>query len=227
MEHPNKKTLSPMVTGTSVLGIAFEGGVIIAADLLGSYGSMAKLRNLPRVFKVNDTTAMASAGDYADYQFLYDVIQDKVKMDHCLNDGYVYKPKALFSWCTRVLYNRRSRFDPLWNRMVIGGLEGDQPFLGCVDMLGNAYEGMCVATGFGNYLAIPLMRRFLEEHNNKITEAQARDIIDRCMRLLYYRDGRAYDKYSMAIVTKAGTKIEQAKEVKTNWDVATMIKSYE
>ena len=38
------------------------------------------------------------------------------------------------------------------------------------------------------------MREFLEKNNYSITEAQARDVIDRCMKLLYYRDGRAYDK---------------------------------
>ena len=75
---PLNESRNPGVTGTSVLGITFEGGVIIAADLLGSYGSMAQLRNLPRVFKVNDVTAIGGSGDYADYQFLLDVIKDKV-----------------------------------------------------------------------------------------------------------------------------------------------------
>ena len=40
------------------------------------------------------------------------------------------------------------------------------------------------------------MRDFLEKNNYSVTEAQARDVIDRCMKLLYYRDGRAYDKVS-------------------------------
>ena len=51
-----------MVTGTSVIGIAFDKGVMIAADVLGSYGSMAKLRNLPRIFKVNDKCIIKSWG---------------------------------------------------------------------------------------------------------------------------------------------------------------------
>ena len=38
------------------------------------------------------------------------------------------------------------------------------------------------------------MRDFLEKNNGKITEAQARDVLDRCMKLLYFRDCRAYDK---------------------------------
>ncbi len=40
------------------------------------------------------------------------------------------------------------------------------------------------------------MRETLENNNNKLSEAQARDVIDRCMKLLYFRDGRAYDKVS-------------------------------
>jgi len=40
----------------------------------------------------------------------------------------VLKPKALHAWCTRVLYNRRSKFDPLWNRLVIGGIEDGKPY---------------------------------------------------------------------------------------------------
>jgi len=40
------------VTGTSVLGLAFKDGVVIAADKLGSYGSMARFRNISRILKV-------------------------------------------------------------------------------------------------------------------------------------------------------------------------------
>lgn len=154
-----------MVTGTSVVGITFEGGVLIAADLLGSYGSMAQMRNLPRIFKVNEQTVIGASGDYSDFQFLLEKINQKVNQDYCLNDGYVYKPKQLYSWCTRVLYNRRSNFDPLWNRLVIAGVQEDQPFLGCVDLLGNAYEAPCISTGYGNYLAVVSSRIFKKQKN--------------------------------------------------------------
>jgi 20S proteasome subunit beta 7 len=67
------------------------------------------------------------------------------------------------------------------------------------------------------------MREYLEKNNHKLNEAQARDVIDRCMKLLYYRDGRAYDKYSLAIVTKDGTKVEEFKELQTNWAIAQYV----
>ncbi len=34
-------------------------------------------------------------------------------------------------------------------------------FLGCVDMLGKAYEGACLATGYGNYLAVVSLKTSL------------------------------------------------------------------
>lgn len=69
---------APTVTGTSVLGIKFNGGVLIAADMLGSYGSLARYRNLSRVMKVNDSTIIGCGGDYADYQYMQSIIEQRV-----------------------------------------------------------------------------------------------------------------------------------------------------
>ena len=40
------------------------------------------------------------------------------------------------------------RFDPLWNSLVVGGLdEAGKPFLGTIGMIGTAYSDDHVATG--------------------------------------------------------------------------------
>lgn len=44
-----------------------------------------------------------------------------------LDDGHHYSPKSLFSWLTRVMYNRRTRINPLWNTVLIGGYEEQTP----------------------------------------------------------------------------------------------------
>lgn len=51
--------------------------MIMAADTLGSYGSLARYLDLERVIKVNETTIVAASGDYADFQFLREVIEQK------------------------------------------------------------------------------------------------------------------------------------------------------
>jgi 20S proteasome subunit beta 7 len=67
-----------MVTSTSVIGLKFNGGIILAGDMLGSYGSLARYRNCPRVMKVNDSTILGASGDYADFQFLQETIKQRV-----------------------------------------------------------------------------------------------------------------------------------------------------
>lgn len=68
----------PSVTTTSVLGIKFKDGVVLAADMLGSYGSLARYRNCPRLLKINEQTILGSSGDYADFQFLSSIINQRV-----------------------------------------------------------------------------------------------------------------------------------------------------
>ncbi|MBN3300013.1 PSB4 protein, partial [Amia calva] len=238
---PVRHTLNPMVTGTSVLGVKFDGGVIIAADMLGSYGSLARFRNISRIMKVNDNTILGASGDYADYQYLKQIIEQMVIDEALLGDGHSYSPKAIHSWLTRVMYNRRSKMNPLWNTVVIGGFYNGESFLGYVDKLGVAYEAPTVATGFGAYLAQPLMREVVE-NKPLISKDEARALIERCLKVLYYRDARSYNRVShasqsglttpepvplqheIAVVTEDGVKIEGPLSSETNWEIAHLIR---
>ncbi len=38
--------------------------------IIGSYGSLARYRNVSRMYKVNSTTVAAGSGDFADFQFI-------------------------------------------------------------------------------------------------------------------------------------------------------------
>lgn len=50
----------------------------IAADMLGSYGSLARFRNISRIMRVNDSTMLGASGDYADFQYLKQVLGQMV-----------------------------------------------------------------------------------------------------------------------------------------------------
>ena len=117
----------PSTSGTSVVGLIYDGGVMLAADSLGSYGSLARFRNVKRVFQVTDKAVLACSGDIADYQFIREVIEQKVRDDQIHGFTPELNAGALHCWLTRVLYNRRSKFDPLWLENVVAGYKGDKP----------------------------------------------------------------------------------------------------
>lgn len=52
--------------------------MIIAGDILGSYGSLARYRNCPRVLKVNENIILGAGGDYADFQYIKDLMEQKM-----------------------------------------------------------------------------------------------------------------------------------------------------
>lgn len=69
-------TLNPSVTGTSVIGIKYAEGVMLAADCLASYGSLARFRDVQRLFSLNAACALGTSGDMADYQYLQTTLRN-------------------------------------------------------------------------------------------------------------------------------------------------------
>jgi len=155
---PNSRSQYPITVGTSVFGIKYKDGVIIAADTMGNYGRLSRYPNLQRVNKVNETTVVASSGDIADFQYLYSLIESKQNEEDIKGGGVTMRPEALHCWLNRVLYNRRSKFDPLWNTIIVGGMQDGKPFLGCVDHIGTAWTENAIATGMGAAMAIPIIK---------------------------------------------------------------------
>lgn len=129
-----------MVTGTSVLGVKFVEGVIIAADMLGSYGSLVRFCNISRIMKVKACTMLRASGDYADYQHLKQVLEQMVIDKELFGDGHNYSSKAIHSWLTRVMYNLRCKMNSLWNTGVLAGFYNGKSFLGYLDKLGVSYK---------------------------------------------------------------------------------------
>lgn len=55
------------------------------------------------------------------------------------------------------------------------------------DMYGSTYTADVLATGFGLHLAIPLLRK---RQRNDMTHAEAKALLEDCMKVLFYRDCR-------------------------------------
>jgi len=221
---PKKLTQTPVTQGTSVLAVQFNGGVVFAADTLASYGSLARYRNCERLLKVNESTMIGCMGDYADFQQLKDIIEQMAIDDLCKDDKVSLTPRSLHSWLTRVLYNKRSKFDPLWTTIVVGGMENGAPFLGFVDKLGTAYKDPIITTGYASMIATPLLRR---SWRPDLTQEEAVKLIEDSMRVMFYRDARAFHKYQLGIVNAAGGNIQGPLDIKPDWSIAHLIRGYE
>ncbi|OIW35651.1 proteasome endopeptidase complex, beta subunit [Coniochaeta ligniaria NRRL 30616] len=237
---PKQATQSPIVTGTSVIALKFKDGVVMAADNLASYGSLARFTDVPRLRSFAETSVIGFGGDVSDMQYL-----NRHLTDLSIDEAYAApsstdtttSPGAgtlnaanLHKYLQKLLYSRRNNFDPLWNQILVAGLDSSEaPFLASVDMRGTAFTSPSLATGFGAALAQPIMRRYAEtdEQAAQLSREEAVKIIKECMKVLYYRDARSLDKYSLAVVTKAGVEISEDEQLEQqSWAFAERIKGY-
>jgi len=215
-QGPSKQTLEPSVTGTSVVAIKYKDGVMMAADTLASYGSLARFRDLERISKVGKYTILGASGDISDLQYLNSHLDELITGYDIVDDGSALSPESLHSYITRLLYARRNKFDPLWNMCVVAGFRNGKSFLGWSDLRGSSYTDDTVATGYGNYIARPLLRSAFRPD---LSRDEALNILETCMKVLFFRDARSLNRIQVATITEQGANISAPYELATDWSV--------
>lgn len=249
---PKTATQSPAVTGTSVLGLKFADGVVLAADNLASYGSLARFNDVKRLRPFAGSSVVGFSGDVSDMQYL-DRHLGELEIDEAYegnltaaeaagDDGLggedkdVEAPKGglnaanLHKYLSKLFYARRNKFDPLWNQLLVAGFDSNRkPFLAAADLRGTVFTSPSLATGFGSMLAQPIMRKYAatEEDAAKLTKEKAVEVVRECMKVLYYRDARSWDGYSLAVVTEKGVEVSYDEKLEgQSWAFAERIKGY-
>ncbi|KZT38654.1 proteasome endopeptidase complex, beta subunit [Sistotremastrum suecicum HHB10207 ss-3] len=221
-----QRTQQPIVTGTSVLAIKYKDGIMMAADNLASYGSLARFKDIQRLHVVGDYTILGAGGDMSDFQHIQHTLDSLMIEEFSVDDGHKLGPPEIYEYLSRLMYGRRSEMNPLWNSILVGGFKDGKSFLGYVDLLGTTYSASTLATGYGSMIAQPLLRKAVEGREHLITEEEAREIIKTSMKVLFYRDARSLNKYQIGTITAAGPKIYEAQSSETEWSFAEGIRGY-
>lgn len=139
--------------------------------------------------------------------------------------------KNLHTYLAKVMYKRRSDFNPLWNALLICGLDDDgQPFLASADLLGTTFSAPSLATGFGAHLAQPILRRVVpdEAASKALSKEKAVEAVKECMKVLFYRDARSMNEYSIAVVDReGGVELKEDEKLENqSWAFADRIRGY-
>jgi 20S proteasome subunit beta 7 len=70
-------------------------------------------------------------------------------------------------------------------------------------------------------LARPLLRN--AKKSDEMTEDEAKNLIETCLKVLFYRDARALDRVQIATVSARGVQISAPYDLKTDWDVGHIL----
>jgi len=149
--HPQEHRWSPYNdNGGSTVAVAGDDFVVVASDTRltdGRYGILS--RNCSKVFKLTDSTLLASCGCWADVLMLTKLINARIQI-YKYTHNRVMKTRATAQMLANMLYSKR--FFPYYVRNILAGLDehgkglvyGYDP-VGCMEKLGHAADGAGVA----------------------------------------------------------------------------------
>jgi len=200
--------------------------------LPASYGSLARFTDVKRLRRFNDLAVIGFGGDVSDMQYL-----DRNLQSLSVNENYQssspetrLSAKNLHTYISKVLYKRRSDMNPLWNAVLVAGLDDKgKPFLASADLLGTTFSSPSLATGFGAHLAQPILREVVKDEKaaETLSKEEAVKAIRECMKVLFYRDARSLDNYSLAVVSKDGVEMHENEKLENqSWAFAEGIRGY-
>ena len=201
-----------------MIALKYDGGVLMAADTLLSYGSLAKWPNIPRIKILGENCAICFTGDYADFQDLTKEIENVIHNDLVFEDGESMTPPQLFSWVQRTLYSKRSDFEPYLCQLILIGHHNGEPFLGSVDDIGTRWTEDYAGTGYGAHIAVPMLRRALDGRQEPLSRAEAVRVLEDCLRTIFYRECRAINKFQIADAANGKVTIGDPFTLPTTWD---------
>ena len=221
IQEPIKHSKSVVYSGSSVIGLKYNKGIIIACDTRMCYGSSLSLVSSKERIKVlNKRTLIGYSGEFSDMQETSRILEELIIKDHLETNGnFSLGPVELGHYLSSLHYSQRNRLDPFLNSAVVGGIDfnGDIVLMQ-VDPFGTFLNGNYFTTAFANYFACSLLRNNYPKNPNNLTKDKAIEIIMKCFEVLFYRDCTAGDTIQYTVMEKGDNNIPKIEEGKMKLD---------
>ncbi|MFC1754441.1 proteasome subunit beta [Thermoproteota archaeon] len=191
--------------GATAVGIAYKGGVVIAAEKRISYGTFVISKTGKKVFKISDTVGAGCAGLIGDMQVLMREISSYVKIRE-IETRKSLPPNSVAKLLSVIMYERR--FAPFITQIVIGGIDNlnGKSSIYVLDPLGSVIPDKYATVGSGSEIAIGVID---SGYNDNISEENAKKLAIKSIKSAIQRDAASGDGVDIMVITASGSKNEE------------------
>lgn len=213
-DAPITSVQNPITTTSSIIGIKYDSGILLASDRSISQGSCFKFSNVSHFHQLSPRIIIGCSGEYADFQELADALDAVVSEFRCRHFGEELSPREVANYVKRLMYQRRSKMNPFMLRCVLAGVAGDGSLFLCeTDTHGTQWEDSAVTTGIAAYIK----GRQLELAVNG-TKAAAAAALKEVLLGLAARHSVMTGKIEIIDVSKDGILFSEA-DIDPNWEI--------
>lgn len=190
----SEENISTFKTGTSTIGITYNGGVVVGADHRATMGHFIANKSVKKLFKIGDNLALTTAGLVGHAQSLARTLAAEVSLFELRrNDQMTVKGAATLT--ANILSGR-----PHWVQLLIVGVDEDGSTVYSIDSAGGSIPDVYCATGSGS----PYMYGVLEDgYRDGMSRKEAISLAARALAASGQRDAASGNGMDLAVITRA------------------------
>ena len=179
-------------TGTSTIGITFDGGVVVGADHRATMGHFIANKSVQKLFKIGNNLALTTAGLVGHAQSLSRTLSAEVSLFE-LRRQQSMTVKGAATLTANILVGR-----PHWVQLLIVGVDEDGSHVYSIDSAGGSIPDKYCATGSGS----PYMYGVLEDNFKEgLSRSEALKLAARALHASGQRDAASGNGMDLAVIT--------------------------
>ncbi len=156
----SERKIENLKTGTTTLGIMYNGGVILSAERKATMGYLVASKNTRKIVKLTDRLGMTIAGSVGDAQALERYLRAEIKLYEMQEDRKM-PIKSVATLVSNILYSRA--YFPYYVQLLIGGMDNDAKLFS-FDPSGSVIEEKeYFSTGSGSVMALGVLENGFEK----------------------------------------------------------------
>ena len=190
-------------TGTSTIGITFNGGVVVGADHRATMGHFIANKSVQKLFKIGENLALTTAGLVGHAQSLSRTLSAEVALFE-LRRQQPMTVKGADTLTANILSGR-----PHWVQLLIVGVDADGGHVYSIEAAGGSIPDKYCATGSGS----PYMYGVLEDgFKDNMTETEALKLAARSLHASGQRDAASGNGMDLAVITPKDGYVQVSQE---------------
>jgi proteasome beta subunit len=168
---------------TTTVGIRSKDGVVLAADKRASKGFFVGSKVVQKLFSLDDTTAVAIAGQMSDAEYLVNLAKAERRL-LALRRGYPLSVRESAKLISNIVYNGMKSYSPFYVELVVAGVDREGAHVYTSDMSGAVTSEDFMSSGSGSPIAYGVLeqgyrKEIALDDASKLAEAAVRAAMER------------------------------------------------
>src|SRR3989337_1428336 len=168
---------------TTTVGIKSKDGVVLAADKRASRGFFIGSKVVQKIFALDDTIAVAIAGQMSDAEYLVNLAKAERRL-LALRRGYPLSVKESAKLIANIAYSGMKSYSPFFVELVVAGVDREGPHVYTNDISGAITSEDFMSSGSGSPIAYGVLEQGYRqdmaiEDAKKLGEAAVRAAMER------------------------------------------------